>query len=152
MGSRKNKTVKKTKGGNNSPDFFGKKTFLDIFQKRYDHEKLLEDKLKKSDPNIVIVNGKDLKPGCTYKFIDPSIYNKEFIVKSIKKDPEQGPKTAAGEEYILTNEGWWIRDYPISGNDKFITQKCNLSDIELNIKKNKSISRKNKSRKNNNSA
>jgi len=149
MGSRKNKTLKiykKRKGGNNSPDFFGKKTFLDMFQKRYDHEKQLEEKLKKADPNVSIVAGKDLKPGCTYKFIDPTIDTKEFTVKSIKRDDEQGPKTAAGEEYILTNEGWWITSYPIGGNDKFIVQKCGMPSVKSRT--NKSLSRmNNKSKK-----
>jgi hypothetical protein len=142
MGSRKNKTLKKNKkykGGNNSPDFFGKKTFLNFFQKRYDHENKLEDELKKAHPNVSIVQGKDLKPGCTYKFIDPSIYDQQFTVKYIKKKAEQGPKTASGEEYELTNEGWIFTSYPIGGNDKFILQKCAVQSIK---------SRMNKSRKN----
>jgi hypothetical protein len=133
MGSRKNKTlknIKKRKGGNNSPDFFGKKTFLNMFQKTYDHEKQLEEKLKKADPNISIVPGKDLKPGCTYRFMDSSVYGKEFTVKAIKKDAEQGPKTAAGEQYILTNEDWLITSYPIGGNDKFIVQKCGMPSVK----------------------
>jgi hypothetical protein len=149
MGSRKNKTlknIKKRKGGNNSPDFFGKKTFLNMFQKTYDHEKQLEYKLKKADPNVSIVLGKDLKPGCTYRFIDSSVYDKEFTVKSIKRDDEQGPKTAAGEQYILTNEGWFITSYPIGGNDKFTVQKCGMPSIKSRT--NKSLSRMKKSRKN----
>jgi len=150
MRSQKNKTlknIKKRKGGNKSPDFFGKKTFLNMAQQVYDNEKQLEEKFKKEDPKISIVQGKDLKPGCTYRFIDSSVYNKEFTVKSIKKNAEQGPKTAAGEEYILTNEGWWITSFPIGGNDKFIVKKCGLPLVKS--KTNESISRSNsKSKKN----
>jgi len=142
MSPRKNKTVRKHKGGENpqstkSRDFFGKKTFMNMFQKTYDDEQKLADKLKKQDPKISFVSGKDLKPGCRYTFIDSSVYDKEFTVESIKKDDEQGPKTAAGEQYFLTNKGWWVKDFPIGGNDKFILINCN-----------KSGGKKNKSRKN----
>lgn len=149
MGSLKNKSVKKSQetSKDESLGAIGK-TFLNIFQQQYDREKQLADKIKTQNPNIVIVSGRDLKPGCVYKFLDSELYDKEFTVKSIKKDSIQAPKTAGGEQYILTNEGWWVTEYPLGGNDKFIQVKCNIkggksrknkSRSKLNKKVNKSI-------------
>jgi len=105
-------------------------TFLDSFQRRFDHEKRLEEKLKKADPTVSIVLGKDLKPGCRYKFLDSSVYPDAFTLKSIRKLAEQNIKNAGGEEYDLTNEGWWIQNYPIGGNDKFIELQCGVPSVK----------------------
>jgi len=133
MGSRKNKTVKRKRVMITA--------FENMFQLAVDNENKLAHELKKANPKIIIVAGKDLKPGCSYTFIDPSVHNKDFTVKSITKDPEQGPKNPSGEQYLLTNEGWWIRDFPIGGNDKFIKHRCGISKS-----KSRSISKKSNSK------
>lgn len=132
MGFSKNKTYKKRgrnktikKGGKvkTTPTYI-EKQFLDNFQKQRNEEEKMKINLQKQNPKMVFVNGRDLKSGCTYKFIDPSVYGKEFTVKTLTKDPDRGPKTADGEEYFLQNEGWWIKEYPIGGNNLFIFIRC----------------------------
>lgn len=93
-----------------------------------------------------------MKAGCTYTFIDPSVIgkDKEFTVKAIRKDHEQGPKTAAGEQYFITNEGWWISDFPIGGNDKFIQKKCKVSGGKKTKMKTAKRKRQNENNKKNN--
>jgi len=119
----KNKTIKK--GGNIKPTTtYIEKQFQNIFQKQRNEEEKMKIILQKQNPKIVFVNGRDLKPGCSYKFIDPSVYSSEFTVKTLTKDPDRGPDTADGEEYFLQNEGWWIKEYPIGGNNLFIFIRC----------------------------
>ena len=130
MGSRKNRTVKKKRGGS----WLDKKLY-DVDKNRYENEKKLAEDIKKKDPSVKIVLGKDLKPGCTYTFVDPSVYNKEFIVESIRKNSEEGPKFAAGEEYLMTNKGWWMKEYPIGGNERFVQKKCGLPVVKSTTNK-----------------
>ena len=129
MVSRKNKTIKTNKTNKNGDDYFGKQ-FLDNYDKKlFENDKDFAEKIKKNDSSVQIVFGKYLKPGCSYTFVDPSVLGKdvEFTVKSIRKNPEEVPKSAAGESYLLTNEGWWITDFPIGENDQFVKKKCKTS-------------------------